>query len=126
MSRMFLFCGAVTAFLGVGLGAFGAHGLRDRLDASMLAVYQTGVQYHLIHALGLVAVGVLAQSAPASGALRLSGWCLLLGIVVFSGSLYLLAVTGQRWLGAITPFGGVVFLVGWAALAWAALSGSLR
>lgn len=113
--------GSLAAFCGVGLGAFGAHVLKTRIPASMLAVYQTGVEYHLVHALGLVLVGGLVQQAPTLRLLHWAGRLLLAGIVLFSGSLYLLAVTGIRPLGMITPFGGVAFLGGWALLALAAL-----
>ena len=107
--------GAAMAGLGVLLGAFGAHGLRERLTPDLLAVYDTGIRYHLIHALALLAVSWAAErwSNAWVGA---AGWLFVAGIVIFSGSLYLLAVTGTRWLGAITPIGGLCFLIGWAAL----------
>lgn len=95
------------------LGAFGAHALRQRLAPEMLAVFQTGVQYHFYHALGLVAVGLLVQHLPGSSLLRWAGALMLAGIVVFSGSLYVLATSGLRWLGAVTPIGGVAFIVAW-------------
>ena len=120
MARLFLMIASVAGLLAVALGAFGAHGLKQRLTPDLLAVYQTGVQYHMYHALALLAVGVLLAQAPASSALRWSGWLFIAGIVVFSGSLYLLSLTGVRWLGAITPLGGAAFLAGWAALAIAA------
>lgn len=108
--------------LGVGLGAFGAHGLRARLTPDAMHIYQTAVLYHLIHALGLFAVAWAASagrgdSPQGAPAVRFAGWALSIGIVVFAGSLYLLAVTGVRGLGAVTPIGGVCFLAGWAALA---------
>jgi len=109
--------GAVAAGLGVALGAFGAHGLKARVGADLLAVFETGVRYQIYHALALLAVGWAATRAPESGAATLAGWAFLFGIVVFSGSLYLMTLTGARWLGAITPFGGLSFLVGWIALA---------
>jgi uncharacterized membrane protein YgdD (TMEM256/DUF423 family) len=114
---------AIALGFGVALGAFGAHGLRGRLDEYSLGVYQTAVLYHFIHALGLLAVPLLVRAGlvrerGASWACRL----LLAGIVLFSGSLYALAVTGATALGAVTPFGGVAFIAGWIALAWAALS----
>lgn len=117
--------GAVFAGLAVALGAFGAHGLKDRLPADLMEVYQTAVQYHFLHALALILVGLFAagrgDSAPpgAWGA----AWAFALGILLFSGSLYALAWTGTKWLGAITPIGGVAFLVGWGLFAWAALRG---
>lgn len=120
MARLFLIVASVSGLLAVALGAFGAHGLKQRLTPDLLAVYQTGVQYHIYHTLALLAVGALLTSAPASAALRWSGWLFIAGIVVFSGSLYVLSLTGVRWLGAITPIGGAAFLAGWAALALAA------
>jgi uncharacterized membrane protein YgdD (TMEM256/DUF423 family) len=102
-------------FLGVALGAFGAHGLRGRLSPEMLTVFETGVRYHFYHALGLFAVAWLSESHP-SGLVTLAGWAFLFGIIVFSGSLYVLSISGVRWLGAITPIGGVGFLVGWLLL----------
>jgi uncharacterized membrane protein YgdD (TMEM256/DUF423 family) len=120
-AKLFVGLGALAAALGVALGAFGAHALKARLSAEMLAVWQTAVQYHLAHALGLVAVGLLAQHLPASVPVRLAGWLMLAGIALFSGSLYLLAASGVRWLGAVTPFGGACFIVGWLALAYAVL-----
>jgi uncharacterized membrane protein YgdD (TMEM256/DUF423 family) len=120
-AKLFVSLGALAAALGVALGAFGAHALKARLSADMLAVWQTAVQYHLWHALGLVAVGLLAQHLPASVPVRVAGWLMLVGIVLFSGSLYALALSGTRWLGAITPFGGACFILGWLVLAVALL-----
>jgi uncharacterized membrane protein YgdD (TMEM256/DUF423 family) len=114
--------GAVAAGLGVALGAFGAHGLRPRISPELMEIFETGVRYHMYHALGLLAVGWGAMRWPGTW-VQVAGWSFTLGIVIFSGTLYLLAMTGQRWLGAITPIGGVAFLVGWAALAIAALRG---
>jgi uncharacterized membrane protein YgdD (TMEM256/DUF423 family) len=116
-SKIFLLLGAVNAFLAVGLGAFGAHGLRAKLPPDLLAVYKTGVEYHFYHALGLLAVGLVAAHFPNAGLIRGSGWAMTAGIVIFSGSLYVLSISGIRWLGAITPIGGVAFLVAWALLA---------
>ncbi len=116
--RLFLVLGAVLGFLGVAAGAFGAHGLRGRVTAELLAAYQTGARYHLIHALALILMGALAPRL-SSRATAVSGWAFVIGVVVFSGSLYALALTGTRWLGAVTPFGGVSLLVGWGALVWA-------
>jgi uncharacterized membrane protein YgdD (TMEM256/DUF423 family) len=124
MAKTFVFLGSISALLAVAMGAFGAHALRHRLTADMLAVYQTGVQYHLFHALGLVAVGLLAQWMPQSGYLKWSGWLMLAGIVLFSGSLYTLAMSGIRGVGAMTPFGGAAFLVAWALMALAAVKGA--
>ena len=119
-ARFFLVAGALSAAVAVMLGAFGAHALRGRLPADLLAIYQTAGQYHVYHALGLLAVGLLAVHLPASNALRWSGLLMLLGTVLFSGSLYMLAITGQRWLGAITPLGGTAWIAAWLLLAWAA------
>ncbi len=120
MSRTFLLLGALSAGLAVALGAFGAHGLRARLSPADLATFETGARYQMYHALALLAVAWVAAQAP--GALpRAAGWLFVAGTVVFSGSLYVLVLTGQRWLGAVTPIGGVAFLAGWACLALAAL-----
>ena len=119
MERLFFILGAVLALFGVALGAFGAHALRDRLTPELLTVYQTGVQYHLYHALALLAAAYAAARWPGAAAVA-AGWLFAAGIVLFSGSLYALALTGVRWLGAITPLGGLAFLAGWLALAWAA------
>jgi uncharacterized membrane protein YgdD (TMEM256/DUF423 family) len=109
--------GGLFAFLGVALGAFGAHGLEGRLPASDLAIFETAVRYQMYHALALVLVGILmVRGGPGSTAA--AGWAFVVGILLFSGSLYLMLLTGQRWLGAVTPLGGVSFLIGWAALAW--------
>ena len=120
MDKTFLLLGAVAAFLAVALGAFGAHGLRGRLSPEMLAVFQTGVQYHMYHALALILVsGIMGRMS--GWLIQTAGWCFAAGIVLFSGSLYLLAVTGVTILGAITPIGGLLFLTGWACLAFAAI-----
>ena len=111
--------GAILMALAVGLGAFGAHGLRDRLDAYSMSVYEKAVFYHFIHALGLLIVSYLPRTGTFSMSAASSVCALLLaGIVIFSGSLYLLAVTGNRWLGAITPIGGLSFIAAWLLLAW--------
>jgi uncharacterized membrane protein YgdD (TMEM256/DUF423 family) len=120
MDKTFLLLGAVAAFLAVALGAFGAHGLRARLSPEMLAVFQTGVQYHMSHALALILVsGIMGRMS--GWLIQTAGWCFVGGIVFFSGSLYLLAVTGVTILGAVTPIGGLLFLAGWACLAFAAI-----
>lgn len=103
--------------LAVALGAFGAHGLEGKIEERLLAAYETGVQYHIAHSLGLILIGVLSQRAGASKWLSRSVWLLAAGIVLFSGSLYVMALTGISKLGIITPFGGVAFLAGWACLA---------
>lgn len=117
---MLLMLGALNGFLAVTLGAFGAHGLKDKLSPDLLAVYETAVQYHFYHALGLVLIAILTLIAPQVSLLKTTGYVMFAGIVVFSGSLYILSITGVRWLGAITPIGGVLFLVAWAMLAWIA------
>ena len=119
MERFLFAAGAVAALLAVALGAFGAHALRDRLTSDLLAVFETGVRYHFYHSLALFAAAYAAARWP-EGAAAIAGWLFIAGIVLFSGSLYLLAVTGTRWLGAITPLGGLAFIAGWAALAWTA------
>ncbi len=110
---MFLILGGFNAALVVLLGAFGAHALKARLPAEMLAVFQTGVHYHLFHALGLIAMGLVATQIHASAYLKWSGWLMLAGIVLFSGSLYVLSISGLRWLGMVTPFGGLAFILSW-------------
>jgi len=121
MAKIFIFLGSINAFLAVALGAFGAHALKSRLSEEMLAIFQTGVHYHLIHALGLLLIGILVERIPESSLISWSGGLLLLGIVLFSGSLYVLSLSGIRAFGAVTPFGGVSFLAGWILLAIAAL-----
>src|ERR1051326_6478702 len=115
MNRLFVLLGAVNAAISVAAGAFGAHGLKTILSADMLAVFETASRYQMYHGLGLVTAGLLARTAARAP--LLAGWCFLTGIVLFSGSLYVLALSGARWLGAVTPLGGVAFLVGWIALA---------
>jgi uncharacterized membrane protein YgdD (TMEM256/DUF423 family) len=120
LDRLLIAAGALSAFLGVGLGAFGAHGLRKRLGADMLAVFETGVRYQLVHALALLGAGA-AAGRLLPGPLAAAGVLFVLGIVVFSGTRYVLALSGRRWLGAVTPLGGLAWLAGWVCLAWAAL-----
>lgn len=113
--------GAAFGFLAVGLGAFGAHGLKARLEGlGTSATFQTAAQYHLYHALALLAVGLIFREARATAAGDVAGWAFVIGVFLFSGSLYVLSVTGMKWLGAITPLGGVALLIGWVALAIAA------
>jgi uncharacterized membrane protein YgdD (TMEM256/DUF423 family) len=119
MERFFFAAGSFFAFLAVSLGAFAAHGLKSRLAADMLNTFEIGVRYQMYHALGLLAVAWASARWPQSPA-PLAGWAFLFGIIVFSGSLYLMALTGVRWLGAITPIGGVAFLIGWLILLWSA------
>jgi uncharacterized membrane protein YgdD (TMEM256/DUF423 family) len=121
MDRLFFVLGALLAFIGVALGAFAAHGLKARLDPSLLASFEVGVRYQMYHALALLAVA-WAQTRWPGAAVTASGWLFVAGIVVFSGSLYALGLSGVRWLGAITPFGGLAFLAGWACLAWATIA----
>ena len=120
-AKLFLAAGGLAALAAVALGAFGAHALKSRLSAEMLAVWHTGVEYHVYHALGLLAVGLVATQLPESALLKWSGWLMLAGIVLFSGSLYALALSGERWLGAITPVGGIAFLAAWALFVVAVL-----
>lgn len=119
MDRVFVALGAVSAFLGVALGAFAAHGLKTRLAENLLITFETAVRYQLYHALALLAVG-LAYTRWPGPAMAASGFMFVVGTVLFSGSLYALSLSEMRWLGAITPFGGVAFLGGWLCLAWAA------
>lgn len=111
--------GALAGALGVVLGAFGAHGLKSRVSADLLAIFETGVRYQMYHALALLAVGLVAARGTSPW-ITAAGWLFLLGIAVFCGSLYALTFTGARWLGAITPLGGLLFILGWLALAVAA------
>jgi uncharacterized membrane protein YgdD (TMEM256/DUF423 family) len=120
VDKTFIFVGALLAAVGVGLGAFGAHGLRGRLSPEMLAVFETGVRYHMYHALAILAVAALMTRLEGGRALLIAGWSFTAGILLFSGSLYALAITGVTILGAITPLGGLAFLIGWIALAIAA------
>ena len=122
MERVFFRLGAVLAFLAVAAGAFGAHAVRPRLSPDLLDVFETAARYHFFHALGLIVAGFTAARWPGT-AVHLAGWLFLAGIILFSGSLYLLSLTGVRWLGAITPLGGLAFLAGWLCLAWAGWRG---
>jgi uncharacterized membrane protein YgdD (TMEM256/DUF423 family) len=117
MAKLFITLASLSGMLAVTFGAFGAHALKSRLDEHALGVFQTAVQYHFYHSLALLAVGVIALSQPQTALLRSSGYLFLVGIVVFSGSLYLLSMSGLRWLGAITPLGGLAFIAGWGCLA---------
>lgn len=121
MQRRWLMIGALLMMLGVGLGAFGAHALKPLIGVDALSTYETGVKYHLIHAVGLLVVAVIMGQWGESGLLKWSVRLLFTGIVLFSGSLYLLSITGARVFGPITPFGGVCFVTGWFLLFWAAL-----
>jgi uncharacterized membrane protein YgdD (TMEM256/DUF423 family) len=121
LQTRFVAIGSLSAFLSVALGAFGAHLLKDTLPPDMLSVYQTGVQYQMMHSIGLIALGIAAAYLPRSKLLVRAGWAMLTGIVLFSGSLYALSITQIKILGAITPLGGVAFLVAWGLFAAAAL-----
>jgi uncharacterized membrane protein YgdD (TMEM256/DUF423 family) len=122
-SHVILAAGAISGFIAVAAGAFGAHGLKARLTPDLLTTFEIGARYQMYHALLLVLIGVLATSRSAA-AYSASAWLLIAGTVLFSGSLYVLALSGQRWLGAITPLGGLCFLLGWLALAYSALRSS--
>lgn len=113
ISRLFIGIGSLAAMLAVVLGAFGAHGLEEILSTDLIATYETGVKYHFYHALGLFLTGLLVKHYPDSSLLKWSGWLMLTGIIIFSGSLYLLVFTGMKWLGAITPIGGTAFILAW-------------
>ncbi len=122
MERLFFSLAAASGAIAVALGAFGAHALRERLTPELLATFETGVRYHFYHVLALLAAALAAGRWPG-GATTAAGWLFLAGTVIFSGSLYLLSLTGIRWLGAITPLGGLAFIAGWLALLWAAWRG---
>ena len=115
MSKTILMTASILLVLAVAIGAFGAHGLKSHLSAEMIQIYKTGVEYHFYHALGLLLIGVLSISM-SSGLLNWSAVLLAVGIILFSGSLYVLAITGIKWLGAITPLGGLSFIAGWVLL----------
>ncbi len=119
MSRIFLALGAVNAFLCVALGALGSHGLKSVLTANMLANFQIGVQYHFYHAIGLMLVGLTMERLPQVRTLKFSGMLMMAGIVLFSGTLYIVSLTGWRGMGIVAPLGGSSFMVGWLLLAYA-------
>lgn len=120
--KLFVILAAVLGFLGVALGAFGAHGLRGRLTPEDLEIFETGVRYQMYHALALLGVAWLSTRFPGA-AVTAAGWLMVAGVVVFSGSLYVLVLSGLRWLGAVTPLGGLSLLAGWLALVWGVLRG---
>ena len=124
MIRLFLLFGAVAAGLAVAAGAFGAHALEGRVPPDRLNVFETAVRYQMYHALALLFVGWTAQTLEGGAALTGAGWCFMIGILIFSGSLYLLVLTDTGWLGAVTPLGGVAFLTGWGLLVWALVQGT--
>ena len=121
MERTFILFAAIYGGLGVALGAFGAHALRERLSVDMLAIFETGVRYQVYHALALFGVAFAITRWPQSSLPTYAGWLFIVGVIIFSGSLYILAISGVRWLGAITPIGGVAFIAGWLCLVLVAL-----
>ena len=118
MDRVFFIIGALSACVGIAAGAFGAHGLKSHLCPEMLSVFEVGVRYQMYHAFALMAAA-WAQTRWPSSLVTTGGWLFIIGTVLFSGSLYLLSLSGVRWLGAVTPLGGLAFLAGWVCLAWA-------
>lgn len=121
MAKLFIQISAISGFLAVALGAFGAHALKNRLDAYAQGIYQTAVHYQFVHTLALLACALLMLHWQKTTSLMVSATAFAVGIVIFSGSLYILSLTGIRWLGAVTPIGGAAFLLGWGALLWAAV-----
>jgi len=121
-SRWLVLIGCVSAGLGVAAGAFGAHMLKDLLEPNMLAVYDTATRYQMYHAFGLVLTGLVVRVEHDCGAVK-AGWLFLAGTLLFCGSLYGVSLLGIRWLGAVTPVGGVLFIVGWLVLGWRGLKG---
>jgi uncharacterized membrane protein YgdD (TMEM256/DUF423 family) len=117
MAKLFITLASLSGILAVVFGAFGAHALKGKLDDQALKVFETAVQYHFYHTFALLVVGVIALNQPQSVLLKSSGWLFVVGVLVFSGSLYLLSLTGVRWLGAITPLGGLALIAGWGCLA---------
>ena len=123
MNQLFFFLGSLSGGLAVTLGAFGAHALKARLTPDLLNTFETGVRYQMYHALAMLVVALAMTRIPATSLLGVAGWLFVVGTVLFSGSLYLLCFTGKRWLGAITPFGGLAFIAGWVCLALTTLAG---
>jgi len=121
MAKLWLTLGSVGMLLATAMGAFGAHALKKTLTPDLMAIYETAVHYHVYHALGLIAIGLLALHLPATALLRWAGVLMAAGLVLFSGSLYALSLSGIRWLGAITPIGGAAFLAAWSLLAAAVM-----
>lgn len=116
MARLFLILGSLNAATAVTMGAFGAHSLKTKISESMLFVFQTAVQYHFYHSLGLLIIGLLTIYLKPVKYITIAGWTMFTGILLFSGSLYLLSITGTRWLGIITPFGGIAFIISWVCV----------
>ena len=123
MQKLFLMAGGIAMAAAVALGAFGAHGLKKMLSEEMLTIFETGVRYHFYHAIGLLFVGFAARFLPHSNMLAWAGWLMVAGILIFSGSLYLLSVSGIRWLGAVTPIGGLCFIASWILFVMAVWKG---
>lgn len=121
IAKLWLTLGSVGMLLAVAMGAFGAHALKKTLTPDLMAIYETAVHYHVYHALGLIAIGLLALHLPTTALLRWAGVLMAAGLVLFSGSLYALSLSGIRWLGAITPIGGTAFLAAWSLLAAAVM-----
>ena len=119
MERVFFVIGALSAFIGVAAGAFGAHGLKSRMSTEMLSVFEVGVRYQMYHAFALI-IAAWVQAKWPSSLVTTGGWFFVIGTIFFSCSLYLMSMTGVRWLGAITPLGGLAFLAGWVCIAWGA------
>ena len=117
MAKLFITLASLSGMFAVIFGAFGAHALKGKLDDQAIKIFETAVQYHFYHSFALLMVGVIALSQSQTVLLKSSGWLFVVGILVFSGSLYLLSLTGVRWLGAITPLGGFALIAGWACLA---------
>ena len=117
MAKLFIVMGACSGMLAVLFGAFGAHALKNSLDEYAMGVFETAVQYHFYHSFALLAVGIIALTQPHTAMLKSSGYLFFIGLIIFSGSLYALSLTGVRWLGAVTPLGGLAFIGGWACLA---------
>ena len=122
MSNVFIGLGAFSAFISVAAGAFGAHALKQVLDTDMLAVYHTAVDYQFFHSIGLIVIGALHKISPRRSH-SIAAWAMLAGIIIFSGSLYILSISGIKWLGMITPIGGVCFLAAWLIVALSYLAG---
>ena len=120
MERTFYVLGSFSAFIAVAAGAFGAHGVKGRLSPEMLSIFEVGVRYQMYHAFAIIAAAC-AQSKWSAKKILAAGWFFIAGTIVFSGSLYMLGLSGIKWLGAITPLGGIAFLLGWGCLAWGAL-----
>jgi len=119
MERIFFIAGSISALIAVVAGAFGAHGLKNKLAPDLLNIFEVGARYQMYHAIGLIIVAIASGRLDSATSLW-AGWLFIGGTILFSGSLYALSLTGTRWLGAITPIGGLMFIAGWACLAWAA------